>query len=433
MHNCLNRILIVGFLCYGQSILVAQTTYKNVIIDIQQNVYEYPVCEPSIAIDMLNPANMVAGAILDRVYTSADSGKTWVKDQLKSPLGVYGDPCVISSKRGEFYYLHLGDPGGKGWESESFLDFIVCHRSVDKGKTWNQGYAIGHNSPKDQDKQWAITNADGRKIYASWTQFDKYESKDPRDSSNIMFSRSSFKAKKWKKAIRINEFSGNCADDDGTAEGAVPATGPDGEIYVAWALNETMYFDRSFDGGKTFLPHDIKAAEIKGGWNQDIPGIMRANGMPVLLCDNSTGERRGRLYLVWSDTRNGETDTDIWIASSLDKGITWSKPVRVNNDETLTYQFFPWPAIDQATGNLYVVFYDRRNYADNRTDVYLASSKDGGATWQNERISEKPFVPNPEVFFGDYNNISVVNGVVRPIWTHYEDGKMSIRTALIKK
>jgi hypothetical protein len=44
--------------------------------------------------------------------------------------------------------------------------------------------------------------------------------------SNVMFSSTTRKAKKWKKAIRINEFAGDCADDDGTVEGAVPAVGP---------------------------------------------------------------------------------------------------------------------------------------------------------------------------------------------------------------
>ena len=38
-----------------------------------------------------------------------------------------------------------------------------------------------------------------------------------------------------------------------TTEGAVPAIGPDGTVYVAWALDETIWFDRSEDGGKTWL------------------------------------------------------------------------------------------------------------------------------------------------------------------------------------
>ena len=74
--------------------------------------------------------------------------------------------------------------------------------------------------------------------------------------------------------------------------------------------------------------------------------------------------------------------------------------------------------IDQTDGALYFVFYDRRNHSElNYTDVYLARSFDGGATFENFLISEAPFRPSDQVFFGDYNNISVHNGIVRPVWT----------------
>jgi hypothetical protein len=65
------------------------------------------------------------------------------------------------------------------------------------------------------------------------------------------------------------------------------------------------------------------------------------------------------------------------------------------------------------------------------TDVYWATSKDGGNTWHNERISESPFTPEATVFFGDYNNITAHNGIVRPIWTRLQDGRLSIHTAII--
>jgi prepilin-type processing-associated H-X9-DG protein len=35
------------------------------------------------------------------------------------------------------------------------------------------------------------------------------------------------------------------------------------------------------------------------------------------------------------------------------------------------------------------------------------------------------------VFFGDYNNITAVDGHVRPIWTREVDGVLSVWTALL--
>ncbi|MFN9801068.1 MAG: sialidase family protein, partial [Bacteroidota bacterium] len=118
---------------------------------------------------------------------------------------------------------------------------------------------------------------------------------------------------------------------------------------------------------------------------------------------------------------------------SSDKGQSWSAPIRINDDAGVAHQFFPWMAVDASDGSLHVVFYDRRRKEGQMTDVFLASSQDGGKTWTNERISEAPFEPVNTVFFGDYNNISAHGGVVRPVWTRCENGKLSVWTALINR
>jgi hypothetical protein len=84
--------------------------------------------------------------------------------------------------------------------------------------------------------------------------------------------------------------------------------------------------------------------------------------------------------------------------------------------------------IDQTNGNLFFVFYDRRNYSDNLTDVYIAYSDDGGNNITNKRISESPFNPNSGIFFGDYTNIVAHNNIIRPIWTRLHNNQLSIWT-----
>jgi hypothetical protein len=61
----------------------------------------------------------------------------------------------------------------------------------------------------------------------------------------------------------------------------------------------------------------------------------------------------------------------------------------------------------------------------------MARSTDGGATFKNFKISQSPFVPIATIFFGDYNNLSVHNGIVRPIWTRMDSGRLSVWTALV--
>ena len=402
---------------------------KNILLD--DSGFLYQPCEPSIAINFSDIDNIVAGAILNKVYYTLDGGQSWKKNQLKSSYGVFGDPCLISDYKGNLYYFHLADPNQQGWSSERILDRIVGQRSKDGGKSWNDGGFMGMHHPKDQDKEWVVVNPKNGHLYASWTQFDKYDSKDEGDKSDILFSYSKNKGKSWSEAVKINEVSGNCLDDDETAEGAVPAVGPSGEIYIAWSLNEKIYFDRSEDKGKSWLDKDIIAAEQPGGWTFDVSGISRTNGLPITLCDLSNGPHRGTIYINWADQRNGTDDTDIWMCKSTDNGNTWSSPKRVNDDGSGKQQFLTWMTIDQTTGYIYTVFYDRRNYDDLQTDVYLAWSTDGGETFTNKKISENPFTPSAETFFGDYNNIAAHKGRICPIWTRMDNNKTSIWTAVI--
>lgn len=407
----------------------AQSPFPNIVLDDEQGLYQ--PCEPSIAIALKHPDTIVAGAILNRVYYSHNGGETWQKDELESPYGVFGDPCLLSDDRGNLYYLHLSNPTGKGWSDEQLLDRIVCQHSSDGGKTWSEGGYMGLDHPKDQDKEWAVATPDSGVLYASWTQFDAYGSEDPTDKTHIYLARSYDRGHTWREATRLSEQAGDCLDGDGTTEGAVPAVGPQGEVYVAWALNEQIWLDRSLDGGRTWLAEDIKVAHQPGGWNFDVPGISRCNGLPVTTCDLSQGPHRGTLYVNWTDQRNGEDDTDVWLAKSTDGGDTWSAPIRINNDSSQRHQFFSWLTIDQTTGYLYCVFYDRRNYANHQTDVYLAYSRDGGETFTNLCISQSPFTPQGSVFFGDYNHIAAHAGRIFPIWTRMDGRATKVMTTRI--
>lgn len=200
---------------------------------------------------------------------------------------------------------------------------------------------------------------------------------------------------------------------------------------MAWCLNEKIYFDKSENGGKTWMEEDVVVADQPKGWAMNIPGVNRTNGFPVTGCDLSNGKHRGTIYINWADQKNGEDDTDIWLSKSTDGGNTWSERIRVNNDKGKAQQFLTWMSVDPITGHIYIIFYDQRDHEDGKTEVYLAHSKNGGKSFKNVKISESPFSLDKSVFFGDYNNISAYNGVVRPIWTRLEEGKLSVWTALI--
>ncbi len=382
--------------------------------------------EPSIMVNPHNTSQMVAASNISNYYLSADAGQTWTEGHISSSYGVWGDPCILADTTGAFYFLHLSNAPQGNW-----IDRIVCQKMEVFGGAWSDGSFMGLNGSKEQDKEWAVVNPFNNAIYATWTQFDSYGSSNPADSSIIRFSKSTDGGQTWSAAVRINRVAGDCVDEDNTVEGAVPAVGPNGEIYVSWMGPEGLVFDRSTDEGQTWLAQDIFVSDVPGGWDFAVPGISRCNGFPVTLCDLSGGPNHGTIYINWSDQRNGSNDTDVWLKKSTDGGNTWSPAIRVNDDAPGKHQFFSWMAIDQVTGWLWCIFYDRRNHGNNLTDVYLARSTDGGQTFTNVKISESPFLPTSDIFFGDYNNIAAHNNIIRPIWTRLHQGQLGIYTALV--
>lgn len=413
----LPRLLLILLICLP-AVSIAQ--HQNIMISSDNNPEE-----PSIHVNPRNTNEVMAASNINNLYYSKDAGLTWEHDTVYSSLGVWGDPCIITDTAGHFYFFHLSNPSSGNW-----IDRIVCQRADSIDGSWNNGSWAGLNGTKAQDKEWAAVDPATNIIHMTWTQFDVYGSSQPGDSSIILYSNSADQGLTWSTPRRLNKIAGDCLDDDLTVEGAVPAIGPNGEIYVAWAGPEGILFDRSLDGGNTWLNTDIFVDPMPDGWNYEVSGIYRANGLPVTTCDISGGPQHGTIYINWTDQRYGTTDTDVWLAKSTDGGNTWTTGIRVNDDPPGKQQFFTWMDIDQTNGYLYFVFYDRRDRQGDSTDVFMAVSRDGGQSFNNFRISASPFVPSDNVFFGDYTNISAHDNVVRPIWTRLHNNQLSVWTAI---
>lgn len=396
--------------------------------------------EVTIYINPKNPDQMVAGSNITNVYVSEDGGQTWDESTLKSKkYGVYGDPVVFANDSGHFFFCHLSRTKPPMDDSYSWLEYIVVQKSTDGGKTWNEGAGLGYVKGKVQDKEWisgdfSKNSPHKGNLYVSWTEFDKYNSKDPNDFSRIKFSRSTDGGNTFEESIIISDTIGDCVDGDNTLEGATSAVLPNGNVLVAWAGHGNIYLDKSTDGGKTFGKDRIIAAQ-PGSWDIPVAEIMRTNGMPFLVADNSGGKYNGNVYMQLGDDSNG--DADIFILKSTDGGETWSKKIRINDDAIGNGkdQFLGHIAVDQTNGDIYVVYYSRQNSENNLfIDTYVAFSTDGGETFTRRRITQKPFAaPGEKVFFGDYNGIAAYNGIVRPIWTDVDKGELAVKTAILDK
>lgn len=421
----MQRFFIVAFIVSSSFSVFAQ--FANVKLD--ERTADNLACKPAVAINPKNPLNIVAASSRDNVYYTLDGGKTWMNSKITSSFGVRGESVLTVDSKGNFYYFHLSGSSTEAG-ANSTPDAIVCRISSDGGATWDGGSQVGSTPAKHPDNPRACVDPKGN-IVLTWTEFDKYAESDTTCQSNIMISTSS-NGKKWSKPMLISNRSGNCLDDDNSTGGATPATTDDKKIFVAWAHNKKLYIDRSFDNGSMWLSNDIEIGSQPGGWNLKIPGHNSNNGLPVLQIDRGKRQSSGLLYVAWADQRNGEDDTDVWFIRSNNYGDYWTSPLKIGTSEKGTHQFLPGMAVDNTSGHIYIIYYDRSAYDDSRTDVMLAYSTDFGTSFKTVKVNEEPLTPDEGAAFGDHLSVAAHKGIIIPVWTRVDNGVTSVWTAVLR-
>ena len=376
----------------------------------------------AIAVSPRNNKNMVAYAAGKLLYSN-DAGVTWKDSAPGMTETANGTPSLAVDPKGTFYLVY----------SSASLAQIVTISSGDDGKTWSKPTIISEAAGSDKFNPHIIAHHKKEDVIVTWTQLGKYGDRADSCKSNVMMSASG--GKKWSAPIQINQKSGNCLDADYTLRGSMPCIAFDSKIFVLWASQGAMFYDRSYDGGDMWISTDLAIAPQVGGWTLDVPGFGLVANTAVLTTDNSASRIRGTMFLVYSDMKSGDDDSDIWLMRSVNRGDNWTVAARINQDEPGKHQFVPRITIDPANGVVYILYYDRRNYSDNQTDVYLAWSSDGGNQFKEVKVNEKPFTPNLASMgiTTDYLNISAQKGLIVPVWTAINGSKQEVWTAVIKE
>jgi hypothetical protein len=375
--------------------------------------------EPGIAVNPRNPQQVVA-VFQDNAHASysTNGGRDWrLASGVEPPnYRVSGDVSVTYDIQGHAIICYMAfDKLGtfNYWGHNSSRNGLFIRRSLDGGKTWESDHIPVIEHPTEpgvpwEDKPYIV--ADNSKgphagnLYVGWT---RWTLKD----SEILLSRSTDGGKTWSKPLELDDHPGLPRDDNGALEGFAATVAPDSTVYAVWSSGEGIVLTTSRDGGRTFSRPRviIHTAPIMFA----VQTLERANGFPQIALD----PKSGRLYVTWSDYRNG--DLDIFCSASSDNGKTWRDPVRVNSDPVHNGadQFFQWSTVDPTDGSVNVVFYDRRGDPQNRQQtVVLARSSDGGRNFANYAWTDNPFEAGG-VFFGDYTGIAAFGGRVYGVWT----------------
>jgi len=383
--------------------------------------------EPGIAVNPSNPKQVVAvfqGH--SRAAYSTDGGQTFTLAEGTTPSDWHtaGDVSTTFDNKGHAFLCYLTFDKlstTSYWAHGAGRNGIFVRRSLDGGKIWEHDPVAlkAFTTGQEPNIQWEdmprifADNAPHSKytgnLYVGWIEWEI-------EQSIMLFSRSTDDGRTWSTPLRISSHAGLPRDDNGGLVGFIGTVDGDGTIYAVWADGNTIAFTESRDGGRTFSKSRpiIETAPLYFG---GVPGVARVMGFPQLGADWTRGKNGGKLYVAWSDYRNG--DIDVFAASSSNHGHSWSEPVRVNSDPIHdgNDQFFQWLAVDPLTGVVYIQFYDRRgDDANRKTRVTLARSIDGGKTFTNYAWTSEPF-DGQNAFLGDYTWLAAYNDRVYGVWT----------------
>jgi len=130
----------------------------------------------------------------------------------------------------------------------------------------------------------------------------------------------------------------------------------------------------------------LSARSLDGGITWSAP--VRADDEPgnELQHEPALGALPGGSFVcVWADARRG--NLDLRHASSSDAGLTWPASGRLDDDETQTSLQYDTTVAFEADGSILAAW---RDYRNEETDIYLTRSLDGGASWEPNQLLGLP-------------------------------------------
>jgi hypothetical protein len=355
--------------------------------------------EPSIAVDPTDGNKMTIGwrqfdSVLSNFrqggwgYTT-DAGSTWTFPGVLEPGVFRSDPVLNSNETGTFFYLSL---------LSSLCENMW--QSTNGGQSWLELQADGLAG--GGDKEWFTidkTNGPGHGF--------QYQSDDGANcsGSGVEFQRSTDGGVTWQAPIIV---------PGGTDIGTLDVD-TNGNLFIGGEGFTNFNCVRSSNaqiGGVTPTFDQVTQVNLGGslggfgGINPD--GLW---GQCFLAIDRSGTATNNNVYMLASVVPSGRSTTDVMFVRSTDDGLTFSAPVKINDDPVNPSKWHWFGTFSVApTGRLDAVWYDTRNAANNTdSQLFYSFSTDAGVTWAaNVAVSAafNPFEGYPDQDkIGDYITI----------------------------
>jgi len=310
--------------------------------------------EPSVAVDKAGRVFVMAyGA--DRIAVSDDGGETF--RQVAGPpktFPVFGDAILHVDGGGHLFVIGLGFPIG-----------VQVSRSSDGGRTWDANTFF---PAPDADRPWIATGPDGR-VYVAF-KVNSVELVYRSDDGGVSFGLPAIVAPPGDTV----QIAGPLVVDAG---GRLLQPMFTGGLLTSNALQVAV----SDDGGRSFAFHNVYDPPSGGaGGYFPIPSV------------GTDGVRR----LAWvrtSDTAP-EAGNEVLVASSGNRGSTWSDPVRWAGPPVVAS---PWIA---ANGGALDVAWYKLTGGGTTTSLLFARGAPDGSSIESTTVAAgivgRPTMPAPQ-------------------------------------
>jgi hypothetical protein len=407
--------------------------------------------EPMIAVNPRNTNNVVAVWQQDRwsnggargllSAVSQDGGYTW-----STRMAAFSR-CTGGTAANGGDYPRASDPwvsfGADGTAYQSSLSFagdvlapgsssgVLVSRSTDGGMTWSSPATLiqdGSAFFNDKDSLTADPT-DARFVYAVW---DRLAASGGGPS---YLGRSTDSGMSWEPAKPIYDPGPTSQ----TINNQIVVL-PDGTLIDFFTQLDTppnapaaakLSIIRSTDKGASWsAPVVISPVFSVGTFEPETHAPIRdGSGLGSIAVGP-----RGDLVAVWQDARfSGGLRDGIAFSRSLDGGLTWSTPSRINRVATVA-AFVPAVTV-RSDGTYGVTYYDfRSNTSDPATlptHNWLTRSTDG-VNWLESHVAgpfDLAIAPNAlGLFLGDYQAVASAGALFLPLYARTNNGQLDNRT-----
>jgi hypothetical protein len=389
--------------------------------------------ESDISINPKNPSQIICASntpLNQGQYWSIDGGANWKQTilQIISPDVNHTDPAVGWTTDGTAWAVVLG------MQTAALVTRV--YKSPDGGSTWNlESTPSGSQTNTDRETFWvdrSPTSAFTDNMYIIW-----------HDGGPCFVVARPGPGGSWGTPVQVSG-----SETTGSAVGADVKTNGNGDVLAFWpdTGSQGIYFAKSTNGGAaSSYSSPVKITTTFAAFKIPIPAQDLRQAAVYVSGGGYSGGGLNMVYACWTDLAGGSgcnsagdapgsnvnspCKTRIWFSRSHDGGTHWDPPVKVNDQSSLNDQFFPRLGVDDATGNLMLVYYDTISDPGRiKTDIWMQCSTDNGATWtqavkittgETDETEDGEDTGNQ---YGDYIGLAALNGTYFACWTDRRNG-----------